>query len=123
MNKNIKVSSQAAIPFVKNDDRDYDFMSGGNMFSSNYVEVGAEVFESAYEQVITNISRSITSQNEKQIESGFQVDQVTLNLEFGMDEATGRLGITGGIKMNVVLKPAEVDQNKSKEYNVHSIAI
>lgn len=122
MNKNIKVSSQAAIPFVKNDDRDYDFMSG-NMFSSNYVEVGAEVFESAYEQVITNISRSISSQNEKQHESGFQVEQVTLNLEFGMDEATGRLGITGGIKMNVTLKPAAVDQNQAKEYNVHSIAI
>lgn len=107
MSKKDVIHANDRIPFVLNEDLDYDFMRGGDMFPSNYKEVTAEAFGNAYDQAITNISRSIAKQSEKQMENGFKVDQVTLNLEFKLDSATGKIGLDKSAKIEVVLKPAD----------------
>jgi hypothetical protein len=106
MSKKNLIHAEDRIPFVLNEDLDYDFMRGGEMFPSNYKEVSSEAFGSAYDQAITNLSKAIAKQSEKQLENGFEVDQVKLNLEFKLDADSGRIGLDRSAKIEVVLKPA-----------------
>ena len=103
-------SAESNIPFVLNEDVSYDFMRGGDLFPSNYREVSCEDFEKAYNQALSNLTRSIAAQGEKQLESGFKIDQVTLNLAFRLDSGSGRIGLDGAANIEVVLKPAHQAQ-------------
>lgn len=94
-----------AIPFVFSEDKEYDFMSGEGMYTPNYYDVRYESFEKAYDLVVTNISAIVAKQQEK--DDVMKVEKVTLNLEFGVDVATGNVGLLGGAKMELVLKPSE----------------
>ncbi|MDK9710677.1 hypothetical protein [Acidaminobacter sp.] len=95
------------IPFVFSEDQDYDFMGSDNMETPNYLEVSTDTFEKAYDNVMNNLSKIISAQSEKQKEAGFKLDQVKLNLEFGVDVASGKIGIADSAKIEVVLKPIE----------------
>lgn len=95
------------IPFVFSEDQDYDFMGSENMGTPNYLEVSTDTFEKAYDNVMNNLSKIISAQSEKQKEAGFKLDQVKLNLEFGVDVASGKIGIADSAKIEVVLKPIE----------------
>lgn len=102
-----KKSKTETIPFVFSEDQDYDFMGSEGMFTPNYLEVSTETFEEAYDNVMNNLSKIISAQSEKQKEAGFKLDQVKLNLEFGVDVASGKIGIADSAKIEVVLKPIE----------------
>lgn len=108
--KHVQHYAQDTIPFVMNEDQDYDFMRGGELFPSNFKEVKRDTFERAYDQALTNISKSIAKQSEKQLENGFKVEQVTLNLEFRLDSESGQIGLDGSAKIEVVLKPSEASK-------------
>lgn len=95
------------IPFVFSEDQDYDFMGSENMETPNYLEVSTDTFEQAYDNVMNNLSKIISAQSEKQKDAGFKLDQVKLNLEFGVDVASGKIGISDSAKIEVVLKPIE----------------
>lgn len=99
-----KVTTEV-IPFVFSEDQDYDFMGSEGMYTPNYLEVSTDTFEQAYDNVMNNLSKIISAQSEKQKEAGFKLDQVKLNLEFGVDVASGKIGISDSAKIEVVLKP------------------
>ncbi len=100
-----KKMTSEVIPFVFSEDQDYDFMGSEGMYTPNYLEVSTDTFEQAYDNVMNNLSKIISAQSEKQKEAGFKLDQVKLNLEFGVDVASGKIGISDSAKIEVVLKP------------------
>ena len=107
MSQSEKKENPQMIPFVFSEDQDYDFMGSENMETPNYLEVSTDTFEKAYDNVMNNLSKIISAQSEKQKEAGFKLDQVKLNLEFGVDVASGKVGIADSAKIEVVLKPLE----------------
>ena len=107
MSDSVKKDPTEVIPFVFSEEHDYDFMGSEGMFTPNYLEVRTETFEQAYDNVMNNLSKIISAQSEKQKEAGFKLDQVKLNLEFGVDVASGKIGIADSAKIEVVLKPIE----------------
>lgn len=107
MSSSEKKGSSDKIPFVFSEDQDYDFMGSEGMNTPNYLEVSTDTFEQAYDNVMDNLSKIISAQSEKQKEAGFKLDQVKLNLEFGVDVTSGKIGIADSAKIEVVLKPLE----------------
>lgn len=99
------------IPFINFASTDYDFMSGKVMFPSSINLVEAETFEIAYQQAITAISRSISSQNIKHAQFGFQVDNVHVQLKFDYDAELGKFGISDGVQIALDLRITPTDNN------------